>query len=151
MEKIGEREMQNKGRLHSIAFALAVAVLFLILISSTASAAITETRITTNKSYSENPAIYNNKIVWHDDRNGNWDVFIFDLVTKKQISTTNKSDQINPDIYGNNVVWEDYRNGNSEIYLQNLTTKKQTRITINYPELIVMVSGIIFLPSMVIG
>jgi beta propeller repeat protein len=131
MEKIGEREMQNKSRLHSAALASVAAVLFLILISSTASAAITETRITTNKSSSENPAIYNNKIVWQDDRTGNLDIYILDLSTKSQIHTTNLSDQLNPDIYGNNVVWEDHRNGNSDIYLQNLTTKKQTRITTN--------------------
>jgi len=41
MEKIGEREMQNKSWLHSTALASPALVLFLILVSSTASAAIT--------------------------------------------------------------------------------------------------------------
>lgn len=83
MEKIGDREMQNKSRLYSTALALAEEVLFLILISFTASAAISETWITTNKSYSDYPAIYNNKIIWQDGRNGNFEIFIFDLGTKQ--------------------------------------------------------------------
>ena len=123
--------MKHKNGLASATLTLLTVVLFLIIISSAASAAITETRITTDKSNSEYPAIYNNKIVWQDDRNGNWDIYIQDLSTKAQIHTTNLSDQVRPDIYGNNVVWQDYRNGASDIYLQNLTTKKQTRITVN--------------------
>ncbi len=49
MEKIGEREMQNKSRLHSSALTSIAAILFLILISSTALEAIVEIRITTNE------------------------------------------------------------------------------------------------------
>jgi beta propeller repeat protein len=64
-------------------------ILFFILVSSAASAAsslkITETRITTNPSNSEHPAFYGNTIVWQDDRNGNWDIYIFDISTKEQI------------------------------------------------------------------
>lgn len=123
--------MRNKEKLYSIAKASAVVVLFLILVSSTSSASITEKQITTNMSDSQNPAIYGNKIVWQDDRNGNWDVYIYNLSTKNEIHTNNLSDQINPAIYENNVVWQDYRNGLSDIYLQNLTTNKQTRITTN--------------------
>ena len=92
---------------------------------------ITEKRITTNTSDQWSPVIYGNKIAWEDYRNGNWDIYIYDLSTKKEISTTNASDQYGPDIYGNRVVWTDYRNGNAEIYLQDLSTKKQTRITTN--------------------
>ncbi len=90
---------------------------------------VTETRITTNPSNSWNPSIYGNKIVWEDDRNGNWDIYIYDLSTHQEIHTTNKADQHSPDIYGNMVVWTDLRNGGSDIYLQDLSTKKQTRIT----------------------
>ena len=89
---------------------------------------ITETRITTNGTAS-NPDIYGDKIVWQDNRNGNWDVYIYDISTKKEIHTTNKSDQINPAIYGNLVVWEDERNGGHDIYVEDLSAKIQTRIT----------------------
>ncbi len=118
---------------HSVIFASVAVILFLILVLSTASAAsslkITETRITTNPSNSEHPAIYSNTIVWQDDRNGNWDIYIFDISTHQEIHTTNKSNQTNPAIYGNKVVWQDDRNGGSDIYLQDLSTKKQNRVT----------------------
>lgn len=90
---------------------------------------ITETRITTNALEQWSPVIYGNKIAWQDNRNGNWDVYIFDLSTKKEISTLNTSNQYLPDIYDNKIVWADERNGGSDIYLQDLSTKKQTRIT----------------------
>ena len=48
---------------------------------------ITEKRITTNTSDQWSPVIYGNKIAWEDFRNGNWDIYIYDLSTKKEIST----------------------------------------------------------------
>ena len=67
---------------------------------------------TTNTSDQYSPVIYGNKIAWEDDRNGNCDIYIYDLSTKKQIHTTNTSHQSSPDIYGNRIVWIDDRNGN---------------------------------------
>jgi beta propeller repeat protein len=148
--------MKTNKKLHLLALTSVAMVLFLILVSSAASASvgnetlngtspditqssitkasisaapkITETRITTHKTAS-NPDIYGNTIVWQDNRNGNWDIYIFDLSTKKEIHTTNLSNQTFPAIYGNRVVWEDERNGGHDIYLQDLSTKAQTRIT----------------------
>jgi beta propeller repeat protein len=101
---------------------------FLILVSSTASASISETWIT-NHGTASNPAIYGNTIVWQDNRNGNWDVYIYDLSTKKQIHTTTSANQTNPAIYGNKVVYEDDRNGGPDIYMYDLASKRETRIT----------------------
>ena len=132
MKKNGGGFMKTHKKLYSATFASVVLILFLILVSSVASAAtpmITETRITTNPSNSMNPDIYGNTIVWQDDRNGNWDIYIFNISTKEEIHTTNKSNQVSPAIYGNRVVWEDERNGGHDIYLQDLFYKKQTRIT----------------------
>ena len=128
--------MNNNRELRSIFLASAALILLLILFSSTASAAtaqssspkITETRITAHGTAS-NPDIYSNTIVWQDNRNGNWDIYIYDLSTRKEIHTTNLANQTVPSIYGNKVVWEDERNGGHDIYMQDLSTKTQTRIT----------------------
>jgi beta propeller repeat protein len=58
--------------------------------------------------------------VWQDNRNGNWDLYAYDLKTHQQIYTTAKSDQMDPDIYGNRIVWEDYRNGQN-IYMGTIS------------------------------
>jgi beta propeller repeat protein len=78
-------------KLYSVASVSAAVILLLILFSSTALASITETQITSNPSSSENPVIYGNTIVWQDDRNENWDIYILDLSNKKQIYTMNQS------------------------------------------------------------
>ncbi|MGV8076131.1 MAG: PKD domain-containing protein [Methanosarcina sp.] len=122
--------MKTKINLHSFTLTSIALVFFLILVSSVASASITETRIT-NHGTASYPAIYGNTIVWQDERNGNWDVYIYDLSTKKEIHTTNSAYQTDPDIYENSVVWIDNRNGWLDIYLQDLATKKQTCITTN--------------------
>jgi len=124
--------MKINKKMYSVALVSVILILFLVLVSSMASAAsssaITETRITTHRT-AANPDIYGDKIVWQDNRAGNWDVYIYDLSTKTEIHTTNKTDQINPAIYKNLVVWEDERNGGHDIYVEDLSTKKQTRIT----------------------
>ena len=94
--------MKTKINLHSFFLTSIVLVFFLILVSSIASASITETRIT-NHGTASNPAIYGNTIVWQDKRNGNWDVYIYDLSTKKEIHTTNSAYQTDPAIYGNRL------------------------------------------------
>ncbi|MDY0129278.1 MAG: PKD domain-containing protein [Methanosarcina vacuolata] len=94
---------------------------------------ITETRITTNASGQQNPVIYGDKIVWEDDRNGNWDIYMYDLSTSTETQiTTNESNQTDPAIDGNRIIWADDRNGSmGDIYMYDLSTKKETRITKN--------------------
>ena len=81
-----------------------------------------EKRITTNPSASYYPAIYGNMIVWDDDRNGNWDIYVYDLATGQESHTTDKLNQYYPDIYGDKIVWTDMRNGNADIYMGTLST-----------------------------
>ena len=65
-------------------------------------------RITSNESNQTEPAIYGDIIVWQDDRNGNSDIYMYDLSisTETQIST-NESNQSEPAIYGDKIVWVD--------------------------------------------
>ncbi len=138
--------MKNKEKLYSIALASTSLILLLILVSSTALAAnvenasltINETRITSSGS-ATGPSIYGDRIVWVDWRNGNRDIYMYDLSTSKETQiTTNKSDQTDPVIYGDKIVWLDMRNGENtdefywggqDVYMYDLSTKKETRIT----------------------
>jgi beta propeller repeat protein len=67
-------------------------------------------RVTDDKEEStiqQYPAIYGNVVVWKDDRNGNWDIYGYDLSTENEFQITEDvSDQEWPAIYGNTVVWK---------------------------------------------
>lgn len=74
--------------------------------------------------------IYGDRIVYDTNRNGNRDIYMYDLSTNKETQiTTNKSDQQSPAIYGNTIVWQDNRNGNWDIYAYDLVTHQQIRTT----------------------
>ena len=92
---------------------------------------ITETQITTSGS-AGNPAIYGDKIVWADDRNGNDDIYMYDLSTKRETQITNNtSHKWNPAIYGDRIVWQDDHNAEWSIYMYDISTKKETQIPTN--------------------
>ena len=79
---------------------------------------------------SEYPAIYGDRIVWQDNRNGNLDIYMYDLSTSTEMQiTTNESNQSGPAIYGNRIVWTDDRNGISEIYMYDISTSQETKIS----------------------
>ncbi|MHC1753918.1 MAG: PGF-pre-PGF domain-containing protein [Methanosarcina sp.] len=93
---------------------------------------INEARITTSEFDQVYPSVYSNRIVWEDDRNGNWDIYMYDLSTSREIQITNNgSNQTSPDIYGERIVWEDDRNGNWDIYMYDLSTSREIQITNN--------------------
>ena len=132
--------MKTRNRLCSIV----VALFFLLFICATASADTaqgTETQVTTNTSNQLNPDIYGERIVWQDDRNGNydayiydpnWDIYIYDLSSSIETQiTTNESNQSGPVIYGESIVWADDRNGNADIYMYDLSSSIETQITTN--------------------
>jgi beta propeller repeat protein len=107
--------------------------------------------------------IYGNYIVWTDRRNGNPDIYYYDLSIDsdsdgtpnyrdsdddgdgipdlgdvdpdpaEQPLVTNPERQHNPAIYENYVVFQDHRSGNSDIYLFNLKNKTETAL-ITSPE-----------------
>ena len=79
--------------------------------------------ICTQGSSQYHPAIYGNVVVWQDDRNGNPDIYGYDLSTTTEFPIcTQGSSQIVPEIYGNIVVLMDYRNGKPDIYGYDLST-----------------------------
>jgi TolB protein len=79
-------------------------------------------RITDNSSNQVLPAVWGDKIVWQDNRNGNWDIYLYDGNTEKRI-TTNQKDQFYPKISDHTIVWEDWRSGNGDIYMCNINKR----------------------------
>ncbi|HPO70993.1 MAG TPA: hypothetical protein PKV53_11905, partial [Anaerohalosphaeraceae bacterium] len=56
-------------------------------------------------------------VVWQDNRNGNWDIYGYNLITRQEFAITDDpADQIHPAVSGTLVVWEDYRVSPSNIY-----------------------------------
>jgi beta propeller repeat protein len=94
-----------------------------------------ETQITTNYS-SSSPAIYGDRVVWHDSRNDkeipiNSDIYMYNLSTSQETQiTTNDSEQFSPAIYGDRIVWGDTRNGypKYDIYMCTISESEQTPI-----------------------
>lgn len=94
-----------------------------------AQVSFTEVQVTTDPNNQIYPAVYGNLIVWIDDRNGNWDIYMYDISTSFESPvTTDPADQMNPDVYGNIIVWEDWRNGYPDIYMYDLTTGLETPV-----------------------
>ena len=63
------------------------------------------------------PAVFGSLIVYEDDRNENYDIYLYDMDTGVETQITDDpSHQRKPDIFGNRIVWEDYRNGNADVY-----------------------------------
>jgi len=77
------------------------------------------------------PATDGDTVVWQDNRNGNWDIYAYDLNTSKEVQiTSDPSDQTNPDVDNGVVVWQDKRDGNWDIYAYDLKAQKEIRICI---------------------
>jgi len=75
------------------------------------------------------PAINGDRIVWAENRFGNNDIFMLDLMTGQERRIThNSSGQFAPAIDGDRIVWIDWRNGNSDLYLFDLSTNQERAI-----------------------
>ena len=102
-----------------------------------------ESQITLNNSEQLNPDIYQYglnhfAIVWQDNRNGNWDIYMYyqnhlgdgtwDVRYDVQITSKSGNNEL-PKIYDDVLVYQSDRNGNWDIFMYNLTTKVETQIT----------------------
>jgi beta propeller repeat protein len=106
-------------------------ILTLLLLASFAET-FSEFPISTDTGDQYDPALYGSTVVWVDDRNGNEDIYGYNLSTYQKLRiTSDPRDQCNPAIYENIVVWQDYRNNNWEIYAYDISEKQEFRVTSN--------------------
>jgi TolB protein len=92
-----------------------------------------DTRITTDPADQQWTAVSGDRIVWRDSRNGEHDIYLFDLATSTEtrLTTGAIAKRERPAISGTTVVWEDYRNDNWDIYLYDLSTHTERQLTTN--------------------
>jgi TolB protein len=128
--------METKNNLCSIIFVFLFLIFFTFAISAASAQQVdskftlNETRITINESDQIDPAIYGDSMVWQDERNGNWDIYLYNLSTSTETRvTTDESNQTKPAVYGDRIIWQDERNGNWDIYMFDLSIQKETQLT----------------------
>ncbi len=88
------------------------------------------TRLHDDDAQQEWPVVYEDRVVWSDNRSGSWDIFLLDLTTgqERQITTDSGDDQF-PDLWGDFIVYQSDRNGGSDVYLFDLNTGIEERIS----------------------
>ncbi|MBI4019924.1 MAG: PEGA domain-containing protein [Candidatus Aenigmarchaeota archaeon] len=82
-----------------------------------------EYQLTKNPRNQVQPAVSGDYVIWLDDRDGRWDIFLLDLFTneeRKIVPNLVESWLPNMAMDGKLVVWDDYRHGNAEIYLYDI-------------------------------
>lgn len=79
----------------------------------------------------DNPDVSSGWIVYQNGRNGNADIFAYNIQTGEELQVTDDpADQHNPRIAGDLVVWEDWRNddgslSNGDIYAYDMSTGQE--------------------------
>lgn len=68
----------------------------------------------------EFPALYDERVVWQDNRSGDWDLYMYDPLHGEQPLVVKPYTQAKPHIYENTVVWHDNRDGNYSIYMTTI-------------------------------
>jgi beta propeller repeat protein len=75
---------------------------------STLGTTTVETRITNNPSMQWMPKVYGDHIVWQDNRNGNWDIYMYTVSTASETRLSSETiDQVYPSIWGDDIVWQE--------------------------------------------
>lgn len=97
---------------------------------------------TTAESLAYETSVSGSRVVWMDDRNGNWDIYMYDIEAGQELRLTDDPlDQIGPRIHGNLVTFADYRFSGGwwdnyqcayDIYILDVDTMIGRRVT-NWP------------------
>lgn len=86
---------------------------------------------TTDPDQQQGSEVYKNLITYRDSRNGNWDIYYYDLSTQTETRVTSTpSEDTDPYIYKDAIVYQRQTNGtNIDIWMYNITTGTFKQIT----------------------
>ncbi len=94
-----------------------------------------ETQITNIPGIQGYPDIWQNYIVWQDNRNylenpGNYDIYLYDMEKKTEQKISNiEGNHREPIIKNNRVVWVDHKDGNKDIMLYDIKNATLERVS----------------------
>jgi PGF-pre-PGF domain-containing protein len=77
-------------------------------------------QITNNPASQEKPSISGDYIVWQDNRNGNWDIYLYKRSTGREKLITGTGNQRMPIVRGNYAAWYDDSNGKTNVVLYDI-------------------------------
>jgi beta propeller repeat protein len=103
-----------------------------VLITMYATAAIDVFPVCTSSGNQRYPTVGDNAIIWQDERNGNRDIYGYDLITEQEfVICTASGHQQYPKISGSIIVWQDGRNSSmtgNDIYGYNRLSQQEFAI-----------------------
>lgn len=107
-------------------------IIFLGLALGACETRAAELRVTTNSADQDYPSIWGNIIAWHDSRNGNSDIYAYNIATAQEFRiTTDAANQFYPDVSASIITWDDLRNGTWDIYYYDLGTGAESYVVID--------------------
>lgn len=76
------------------------------------------------------PDIDGDRVVWMDDRNGNWDLFLYEPQNGSYPAVMDKEDEIHPSLFGNLLAYQKKTSsGNTDIWVFDLSSGKRWPLT----------------------
>jgi len=90
-------------------------------------------QITTDSSAQTSADIYKDRLIYEDNRDGNSNIYMHNLVSGEKIQITNdpSAQCYSPTIYGDRIVWQNYipMFGERNIYIYDISTREMKQIT----------------------
>ncbi|MFS0558618.1 hypothetical protein [Brevibacillus sp. 179-C9.3 HS] len=87
-----------------------------------------DTEIVSASGKASNPVVSNGYVAWEDDRDGNDDIYYYDIKAKQEkAAVTDKGDQGRPSIFSNQIVYEHKSSG--DLYSYSISNGRTKRLT----------------------